>query len=1066
MGDLAGNDIAKLIVEHALGYAIDHGISFIRDRGRRDPVKANFETALTTAFDIFQREFPEWSSALFDEHFLMHSATSLFARYLDSAQTVDPEELADLWVKQLGSGISQDRLEKGAQAAKEFLTILENELRRFPATFGHLFFNPALESLQRIERNTSESASLQRNQSAQVGEILREIAADRTVDLHTTLPLTNAPPELHGPPFDEALLPTSHHFIDRHKDLDWLLARLRGVGSGDAVAVRGLPGVGKTALVAHTIVIARAEGLFSDGIAVVFCRKQTNPTALVRQILGRFDPHRREPAASEPAELLDAARRLLGGKSVLIVLDNVDPDLPLAMVTQPLVAAGARLLITARQFLSRDALTSDAAHLLKLLSENDAIDLFMSELGHVDDHEPVALSAKLVDIDRRPEAAQIVRLLGHHTLAVKIAARYAADLARDLRTVARELEDPQRAISLPDGETQDAVARAFAQSTDALPESTRLLFEGLAAFASFDMGRVAVLALAAELGLDEPAWHLDQLVRRALVDQTLDTTLPVESDRERIHLQQLLRAFAARGFESWQEDRRESTRAAIARHYGAYLNTAPTDDAIAADEANIEGGLDWAHVHEDVFLEVQYCLRLHRYWWARGRSGQALRYLPKAIAVVRATYQETGLPEVLRALGTIAHTYGIFLDQAGNLDTAGVVLEAVLRIQQGLGNVSGQILALSSLGAAALERGRVDTAEIYFRTGLQEAQAHGLRDEEGVLLLALAGVALERGDLVAAETNLRDFEEFAQDIEAAKSLDPSRFAVSGQIAMLRGNLDVATEQLSRAVAAARLAQDPRPLTTSLVNLGDIAQIRGKLDDAERYFEEARMLNREMQSPRGEAAILLSLGNVARTRGDEQRARKYAHQALTLALYIGVPSLQGTALFQLGELARLTGDWKRSEEYLRGAQTIMVETKDRLNEAAVLTALGQVAFARGGRDTEAEELLKRSLALHREVGNRSSEGIVLANLGELSERRGHLNLAEGNFRQALAILREVGGVDNLMYHELRFGTFLVERRSKRREGCALVNEAVETRRTLHLPGVEEALAVARRLGCIK
>jgi hypothetical protein len=48
--------------------------------------------------------------------------------------------------------------------------------------------------------------------------------------------------------------------------------------------------------------------------------------------------------------------------------------------------------------------------------------------------------------------------------------------------------------------------------------------------------------------------------------------------------------------------------------------------------------------------------------------------------------------------------------------------------------------------------------------------------------------------------------------------------------------------------------------------------------------------------------------------------------------------------------------------------------------------------------------------------------------------------------------------------LIFGTFLILHRESREEGCELINLSISIRRTLKLPGEDEAREAAISLGC--
>ena len=202
--------------------------------------------------------------------------------------------------------------------------------------------------------------------------------------------------------------------------------------------------------------------------------------------------------------------------------------------------------------------------MLDLLSHDEALDLFAESLGRTQRADLTA--------GERAAAERIVTALDRHTLAIKLAGAYAADVHRDLGALARELEDPQQAMALPADETPHAVQQVFASSLDALPPETRRLFVALAAFATEEFGRQAAVAVGASLGLAQPEAGVNLLVLRALLDPSTDETLPEASDRERLRLHPLLRAYAVTQLATWPDTDRDAASEAIARHYAAYID--------------------------------------------------------------------------------------------------------------------------------------------------------------------------------------------------------------------------------------------------------------------------------------------------------------------------------------------------------------------------------------------------------------------------------------------------------------------------------------------------------------
>ena len=109
---------------------------------------------------------------------------------------------------------------------------------------------------------------------------------------------------------------------------------------------------------------------------------------------------------------------------------------------------------------------------------------------------------------------------------------------------------------------------------------------------------------------------------------------------------------------------------------------------------------------------------------------------------------------------------------------------------------------------------------------------------------------------------------------------------------------------------------------------------------------------------------------------------------------------------LGGACRVAGRMEDAREHYEGALAIHREVGDRRNEGIVLQSLGTL-YRGQGRMEEACEHYERALAIHREVGNRRDEGIVLGGLGNLHLLQGRMEEACEHYERALAIHREVG-----------------------------------------------------------
>jgi tetratricopeptide (TPR) repeat protein len=581
---------------------------------------------------------------------------------------------------------------------------------------------------------------------------------------------------LHAPPpsaapFDEALLPRPPHFVGRAHDLQAVIDRLsRGVSAAitGVAALRGQPGIGKTPLAAQAVHVLLAQGRFPDGVAVVLAQSQQDALALLRQALARFDPgNTLQLDQLDAAGLATAAHRLLDGKDALIVLDNLEPDVAARDLLDPLAATGVTLLVTARQHIS--PLAPEATVSLDLLPPEEALDLFaVTYRGQPAEGRPAdALAA-----EERAVAARIVEELARHTLAVKQAGAYAHSTGRALAIVAGELRNPQRALTLRVPDAPEAVITVFETSYRALDPDAELLFAALAAFAPPELtqeiatelrlalapefGRQAALALGRGLALADPEAAVDLLVARALADASTINTMPEGSDRERLRLHPLIQAFAQSLFTAappegeWTEDQRQAAYQALAEHYADYTGSVPYL-ALAPDEVNIAGALEWAHAHSQDELLAAICDGMHEFWRNTGRTTAALRYLRWGMEIGAASASATGDRQTRRRMENLSFTYAQILQNMGRLDEAQKVFEQNLAYCREVQDRRGEGVVLGSLGSVAQARGRLEEAEGYFQQSLAIYREVQARRGEAVNIAWLGQIAMDLARLEEAE---------------------------------------------------------------------------------------------------------------------------------------------------------------------------------------------------------------------------------------------------------------------------------------------------------------------------
>jgi hypothetical protein len=292
-------------------------------------------------------------------------------------------------------------------------------------------------------------------------------------------------------------------FLGREDDMLSLKSRL---GVGDAggeshldvqvlTAVRGWPGIGKTAIATVLANDEEVKTTFADGVLWVSLGQTPNlitELAAWGRSLGTEDILR-APTLREATERL---RVLLHDKQALLVVDDVwkaEHVIPFRQARGPNCA----LLITTRETGLVDALSlpDKAIHVLPPLTEERALDLLRLLAPEV--------------VEAFPEKClELVRSLESLPLALHVAGRLlkaesrkgwgVEELIKDLREGKRLIvaKAPDDRIDL-ERETIPTVAALLRKTTDLLDEQTRECFAFLGPFApkpaTFDLDAMAVV---------------------------------------------------------------------------------------------------------------------------------------------------------------------------------------------------------------------------------------------------------------------------------------------------------------------------------------------------------------------------------------------------------------------------------------------------------------------------------------------------------------------------------------------------------------------------------------------
>jgi predicted ATPase/DNA-binding SARP family transcriptional activator len=592
-------------------------------------------------------------------------------------------------------------------------------------------------------------------------------------------------------------------FVGRRRELSELHALL---DRSRIVTITGAAGSGKTRL----------------ALELVSSRKDATPVWV--ELASLREPGLIAPAVAEAAGLreevrsgdMEAVARLLGGRPLLLVLDNCEHLVDAAAAAADVLARKCPDLVILAT--SREALgvRGERAWLLPPLTVPDG-----SSVEAAEGSEAVSLFVeRAADIvtdfsltpANAPVIAEICRRLDGIPLAIELAAARVKVLAlgemRDRLDDVFRLLGGGRRTALPRHRTLQA---AIDWSHDLLPDSARILLRRVSVFRGG-----FVLEAAERVGGGDAIDSGDVLDGLAgLVDRSL-VSVREQHGTTRYFLLEAVRQYAARmladsgdepatrqRFVAWIENEVREAEAHLTRQ------TRPLHiERLYPELDNIRSALTWTHDH-DPALHVRLVGMLWWFWFSTQHWTEAGRWTDGALALPQAagrTRERAALlfaagalaalqarPDVARspleeaaaiaaelgdgrqeayALNYLAMTYaGEGSSEALNLCRRA---EAWFREHDDL---YGLRLALLLQGSTAVGTGDLGAAERFNAEGLQVARRFGQPRELGVALQNLAVVYITQGRLDEAEILVRE-------AMAASSRDPSYYFMAVAISYL------------------------------------------------------------------------------------------------------------------------------------------------------------------------------------------------------------------------------------------------------------------------------------------
>lgn len=225
----------------------------------------------------------------------------------------------------------------------------------------------------------------------------------------------------------------------------------------------------------------------------------------------------------------------------------------------------------------------------------------------------------------------------------------------------------------------------------------------------------------------------------------------------------------------------------------------------------------------------------------------------------------------------------------------------------------------------------------------------------------------------------------------------------------KGRLQQADEALRRALELFRRLGDRLGEAEALEVLGGVtSDLRGSLRTAEDAYQQVIDLYREMGDGMGVARTMSWLGLAQFNGGRLAEAKGTLEEALRLGREHHEPISEAKALIGLAKIAHLEGRSSESVALHHQVINILVELGNPIDEAGVRRHLA-AHYLRHGKIDEAEEEIRKALAVRRQHGMKPETAFILRSMAEIALAKGELLAAADLAERSVTFLTEADDI---------------------------------------------------------
>ncbi|HEY7984317.1 MAG TPA: tetratricopeptide repeat protein, partial [Ktedonobacterales bacterium] len=674
--------------------------------------------------------------------------------------------------------------------------------------------------------------------------------------------------------------------------------------------------------------------------------------------------------------LLDALIAAVGGRRLLLVLDNFEHVLAAAPLCAALLGAcpGAKALVTSRAPLNIRGEHEFAVPPLRVPDLRGLPPI--AELEHFGAVALFVERARAARPDfalRTPERGRLVAIICARLDGLPLAIELAAARVRHftLEHLAARLQGAAPLDLLVGGprdlaDHQRAMRSTVAWSYGLLSPDERRVFRALGVCAGgATVDGVHVVAKQGEETQGEETRGEETLTAEtvtanltALVDASLARRIDPPDDQPgetRYDLLVIVRAFAVERLREAGE--LETARRGLAEYVAGLierLNPAATNvqtaelNRLLREHDNLRAALDWLLESGAPLVGLRLAARLRGFWETRGLVAEGAEWLERLLA--RAESPRT--PEELDAQVEVWKVLVVMRHRLARFQDAVEAAEHMLALTREQGDPGKVARALHYLANPLAQLGEFDRAEAMLVEGLAIDRATGDKTSEMISLINLGDLRVSQGR----------YDEALAIEEEALALSRALAEQEPSLALILANLGETYIMMDRPVEARSVLLESQrvldaydqPVTLALYNLGRACWRLGASGEALGALERAMRLSREQDDIAALVQDLCVVAGIALDQGDLALVRQALDEASAAQVRVGDQRVRWRVVERAAGYARRFGDWETTVRLYAAAERNrdlahdLVDPAERdlraRDRAAVLTALGPDAVA--------------------------------------------------------------------------------------------------------------------------